>query len=59
MEKTSGDSELVLAMLEREMMNRPPDEQTTLRNLVLKHLVKWRSRGQKHIQVVPRYPDGY
>ena len=59
MEKTDGDSELVLAMLNREMKNRPPDEQITLRNLVLKHLTQWRSRGQKHIQAAPRYPDHY
>jgi hypothetical protein len=59
MEKTSGDSELVLAMLEREIKNRPLDEKFTFRNLVLKHLAQWRSRGQKHIQAAPHYPDSY
>ncbi len=59
MEKTDGDSELVLAMLDREIKNRPPDEQITLRNLVLKHLTQWRSLRQKHIQAAPRYPDNY
>jgi WD40 repeat protein len=59
MEKTDGDSELVLAMLEREIKNRPLDEQLTLRNLVLKYLAQSRSWGQKHIQAAPHYPDSY
>ena len=39
-DKTEGDSELVLSMLDREVKNRPLDEVTTLRNLVLQKLVE-------------------
>ena len=41
-EKTNGDSELVVAMLEREVKNRPEEEESALRNLVLKQLVALR-----------------
>ena len=45
-EKTDSDSELVLSMLEREVKNRPPEEASTLRNLVLKKLVELRQAKQ-------------
>ena len=38
-EKTNGDSELLLAMLDREAKKRSPEEVNTLRNIVLKRLV--------------------
>ncbi|MDP7030647.1 MAG: hypothetical protein QF733_10595, partial [Phycisphaerales bacterium] len=41
-EKSDGDSELVIAMLDREAKDRAPKEVTTLRNLVLKKLVQQR-----------------
>jgi hypothetical protein len=41
-EKSGGDSELVIAMLDREAKDRTPEEATTLRNLVLKKLVQQR-----------------
>ncbi|MDP7088108.1 MAG: hypothetical protein QF360_10865, partial [Phycisphaerales bacterium] len=41
-EKSGGDDELVIAMLDREVKNRSPKEVTTLRNLVLKKLVQQR-----------------
>jgi hypothetical protein len=41
-EKSGGDDELVIAMLDREVKNRSPEEATTLRNLVLKKLVQQR-----------------
>ena len=46
-EKTQGDSELVLSMLDREIKNRPLQEVITLRNLVLKKLVEQRQAKQK------------
>jgi len=39
-EKTAGDRELVITMLESEVKNRPPEEVITLRNLVLKKFVE-------------------
>ncbi|MDP7519251.1 MAG: hypothetical protein QF438_03780, partial [Phycisphaerales bacterium] len=41
-EKSDGDDELVIAMLDREAKDRTPKEVTTLRNLVLKKLVQQR-----------------
>ncbi|MCH2137301.1 MAG: protein kinase, partial [Phycisphaerales bacterium] len=41
-EKANGDDELVIAMLDREVMDRTPEEATTLRNLVLKKLSEHR-----------------
>ncbi|MDP6158384.1 MAG: hypothetical protein QF534_06040, partial [Phycisphaerales bacterium] len=41
-EKSGGDDELVIAMLDREAKDRTPKEVTTLRNLVLKKLVQQR-----------------
>ncbi len=45
-EKADGDSERVLSMLDREVKNRPLDEVTTLRNLVLQKLVEQRQAKQ-------------
>jgi hypothetical protein len=41
-EKSDGDSELVVALLEQEVKNRSSEEATILRNLVLKKLVQQR-----------------
>ena len=45
-EKSDGDSELVIAMLEREVKNRTAEEQVTLRNLVLKKLSEHRQANE-------------
>ena len=45
-EKSDGDSELVIAMLQREVKNRPAEEQVTLRNLVLKKLSERRQANE-------------
>ncbi len=41
-EKSGGDDELVVALLEQEVKDRTPKEVTTLRNLVLKKLSEHR-----------------
>ena len=40
--RTDGEDDLVLALLDREIEGRTPEEATTLRNLVLKKLVQRR-----------------
>jgi len=55
LDRTNGDSELVVALLEQEVKDRSPEEAATLRNLVLKKLVQQRQakRAEANETVVP------
>ncbi len=54
-EKSGGDDELVVALLEQEVKGRKPEEATTLRNLVLKKLVQ-RRQAKKAETTEPAVP---
>ena len=54
-EKSGGDDELVVALLEQEVKGRKPEEATTLRNLVLKKLVQ-RRQAKKAETTEPAAP---